>query len=89
MITKGNLLRSFNKFSQLILSRNENNISQKLILLIEWGTPFLVHFLQHIKGTTLATKRLSTEILFSIKWSHAVTPLNIDTLFKRIQGGVD
>ena len=35
MITKGNMLRSFIKFSQLILSRNDNNISQNFILLIE------------------------------------------------------
>ena len=90
MITKGNMLRSFIKFSQLILSRNDNNISQKLILLIESEAHhFLYIFLQNMIGTTLGTKRLNTEILFSIKWSHEVTPLNTDILFKRIQGGVD
>lgn len=35
MINKGNMLRSFTKFSPVILSRNDNNVSQKLILLIE------------------------------------------------------
>ena len=93
MITKGNMLRSFIKFSQLILSRNDNNISQKLILLTDRTESeahhFLYIFLQNMIGTTLGTERLNTEILFSIKWSHEVTPLNTDILFKRIQGGVD